>query len=189
MSNWAYGIIIGVLFLSGSLMVYKTLELSIMIEGMTLDVIKLELATKEFTCDVRQVHIGYNEGEDHDNDQRMQVMNDQKIKPELFSVEGILPYLLDESWHKECEIILDYMPRYPNKDTKPTVQIRHNNGTKYPAFLRYSKGPKQGFFWDVYGEDFHNPNLALIALSQAPAPRSVAPLTFTIPLNKNAERK
>lgn len=109
---------------------------------------------------------------------------DQKIKPELFSIESILLYLLTEDWHSECEIIPDYMPPYPHEDTKPTVQIRHNNGTKYPAFLRYSKGPAQGFFWDAYGDDFHNSELALIALSKAPTPRSVAPSTFTIPIGK-----
>ena len=68
MSNWVCGIIIGVLFLGGSHMVYKTLELRAMITGMTLDVIKLDLATKEFTCNIGQAHLGYNEGEDHDND-------------------------------------------------------------------------------------------------------------------------
>ena len=116
-------------------------------------------------------------------------MTDQKIKPELFSVEGILPYLLDESWHEECEIITDYMPRYPRPETRPTVVIRHNNGTKWPAYLRYSKGPKQGFFWDTYGDDFHNPNLALIALSNAPTPRSVAPFTFQIPIGKSQKKE
>ena len=116
-------------------------------------------------------------------------MTDQKIKPELFSVEGILSYLLDEPWHEECEIITDYMPPYPREDTRPTVQIRHNNGTKYPAYLRYSKGPKQGFFWDIYGDDFHNPDLALIALSNAPTPRSVAPYTFSIPIGKSQKKE
>lgn len=65
MSNWVYGIIIGVLFLGGSHMVYRTLELRVMIKGMTLDVIKLDLATKEFTCDMGQVDtydLGHKQG-------------------------------------------------------------------------------------------------------------------------------
>lgn len=102
------------------------------------------------------------------------------------NTERLVEYLLTEDWHSECEIIPDYMPPYPREDTRPTVVVRHNNGTKYPAFLRYSKGPRQGFSWDIYGDDFHNPELALIALSQAPTPRSVAPYTFTIPLGKKA---
>lgn len=103
-----------------------------------------------------------------------------------FNAERLVEYLLGENWHSDCEILSDYMPPYPREDTKPTVQIRHNNGSKHPAFLRYSKGPKQGFFWDTYGDDFQNIELAIIALSNAPTPRSVAPLTFTIPLNKKA---
>lgn len=96
--------------------------------------------------------------------------------------QRLVDLLLDEPWHKQCEIIPDYMPPYPREDTKPTVQVRFNNGTKYPPRLRYSQGPKQGFFWDIYGEDFHNPELAIVALSQAPAPVDVSPITFTIPL-------
>lgn len=90
--------------------------------------------------------------------------------------------LLDESWHENCEIIPDYMPKYPSKDTRPTVQVRFNDGSKYPPMLRYSKGPKQGFFWDIYGEDMQTVELAIVALSQAPTPRDVGPITFTIPL-------
>ena len=47
--------------------------------------------------------------------------------------------LLDEDWHTQCEIIPDYMPPFPREDTRPSVVVRHNNGTEYPAYLRYSK--------------------------------------------------
>ncbi|UIF90919.1 hypothetical protein [Cupriavidus sp. UYPR2.512] len=90
--------------------------------------------------------------------------------------------LLDQPWHAQCEIIPHYMPRYPSPETKPEVQIRFNNGKEHPPFLRYSKGPAQGFFWDIYGEDFQSIELAIVALSRAPAPRNVSPITFTIPL-------
>ncbi len=96
--------------------------------------------------------------------------------------EQLIKYLLNQSWHKKCEIIPDYMPPNPGENTKPSVQIKYNNGSDYPPFLRYSKGPQQGFFWDMYGDDFHNVELALIALSQAPAPKNVGPITFKIPL-------
>lgn len=91
-------------------------------------------------------------------------------------------FLLDQPWHKQCEIIPDYMPPYPTDDTLPTVKIRYNDGTEYPPFLRYSKGPKQGFSWDCYGDDMQTIELAVIALSQAPAPVNVGPLVFEIPL-------
>ena len=94
----------------------------------------------------------------------------------------LVDYLLDQQWHKKCEIIPDYMPPHPNENTRPTLRIRYNDGSEYPPFLRYSAGPKQGFFWDIYGDDFCNAELAIIALSQAPAPRYVGPIVFKLPL-------
>jgi len=116
-------------------------------------------------------------------------MSEQKIKPEMFSTKILLEYLLEEAWHKDCEIIPDYMPPYPGSNTRPSVVIRYNNGTEYPPYLRYSKGPKQGFDWDVYGDDFLDVELALIALSNAPTPRSVAPITFSIPIGKSQKKE
>lgn len=97
-------------------------------------------------------------------------------------VERLVGYLLDQPWHRKCEIVPDYMPPFPTKDTRPSVQVRYNDGSEYPPFLRYSHGPKQGFFWDIYGDDMQNAELALIALTQAPAPRYVGPLVFTLPV-------
>lgn len=90
--------------------------------------------------------------------------------------------LLEEDWHEKCEIIPNYMPKYPREKTRPTVQVRYNDGSEYPPLLRYSKGPKQGFFWDMYGEDMQTVELAILALSKAPTPRYVGPIVFTIPL-------
>ncbi len=87
--------------------------------------------------------------------------------------------LLDQQWHKHCEIIPDFMPKFPHEDTRPTVQVRFNDGSDYPPRLRYSYGPKQGFFWDSYGEDMQTVELAVLALSQAPAPSSVGPWIWT----------
>lgn len=92
--------------------------------------------------------------------------------------------LLDAPWHSQCEIIPAYMPPFPREDTRPRVVVRHNNGTEHPAFLRYSCGPKQGFFWDIYGDDMQKVELAIIALSKAPYPRSVAPLVFKLPIRQ-----
>ena len=94
---------------------------------------------------------------------------------------ALMGMLLDEQWHQKCEIIPDYMPPSPQPDTRPSVKIRFNDGTEYAPFLRYSHGPKQGYFWDIYGDYMHSIELAVFALSQAPAPRSVGPIVFHIP--------
>lgn len=102
----------------------------------------------------------------------------------LIDGNALMDLLLDEPWHSRCEIIPEYMPPYPNPSTRPSLQVRYNDGSEYPPFLRYSNGPKQGFFWDIYGEDMKTIALAVLALSQAPAPRNVGPITFTFALPK-----
>jgi hypothetical protein len=99
-------------------------------------------------------------------------------------VRRLCELLLDQPWHSKCDIITDYMPPYPSKDTKPSVQIRYNDGTEHPPFLRFSAGPKQGFFWDVCGGDFLDVELAVLALSKAPSPVNVNPVTIKFPLQE-----
>jgi hypothetical protein len=81
-------------------------------------------------------------------------------------------HLLDQPWHASCQFV-------PSGDG---VNVVYVDGTKHPPHLRYSRGPKQGFFWDIYGEEFSQ-ELAIIALSQAPYPCSVGPICFSIKLN------
>lgn len=86
----------------------------------------------------------------------------------MLSLEKLVKSLVENnppSWQIHAEIIPDYMPPYPNKDTRPTCVVKC--GT---SFLRHSCGPKQGFFWDCYGDDMQTPELAFIALLQAPPP-------------------
>lgn len=104
--------------------------------------------------------------------------NDLKIFDHLVTL------LLDQPWHDRCEIIPDYMPPFPGKDTQPRMVVRFNDGTKYAPFLRFSHGPKQGFFWDAYGDDLQNVALAILAIHQAPAPVSVAPYEFKIAIGR-----
>jgi hypothetical protein len=98
------------------------------------------------------------------------------------NIKLLLKYLLNEPWHKYCEIIPDYMPKNPSKDTRPSVAIRFNNQKEYLPYLRYSKGPIQGYFWDIYGDDFLEVELAIVALSKASAPIDVSPITFKFDL-------
>ncbi len=87
--------------------------------------------------------------------------------------EGVLKYLLPFKWQRECCIIPNYLPPFHDPDQKPIVVIRHGN-----SFLRHSGGPHTGTFWDVYGDDFGTPELALIELSKAPPPWKVAPRIY-----------
>lgn len=70
-------------------------------------------------------------------------------------------------WRRDCAIVPDYMPPNPSRATKPRCVVRHGDW-----FLRCSAGPIQGYFWDVYGDDMHRPEWAIVALSQAPVPPS-----------------
>ena len=66
---------------------------------------------------------------------------------ELFKV--ILPF----KWQRHCEIITEYMPPNPNEYTRPRIVVRYLHESDMQWYLRYSKGPQQGFFWDSYGDD------------------------------------
>lgn len=90
------------------------------------------------------------------------------IDSKIFSIERLVDCLIGYSfsspeniWIKDCEILLD---------EKNNVIIKHKSVNNSVRYLRYSKGPRQGYFWDCYGEDFINFELALIALSKAPIP-------------------
>lgn len=92
-----------------------------------------------------------------------------KIDPAMFDMGRLVDTLLGSAggpgWRQEAEIIPAYMPPFPQPTTRPSVAIRHGK-----CFLRYSAGPRQRFFWDVCGDDFRTPELALLALCQAEAP-------------------
>ena len=99
----------------------------------------------------------------------------------------LVALLLDQPWHKQCEIIPAYMPPYPSKNTRPSVQIHFKPSMEHNPCLRYSAGPKQGFFWDICGDDMLSIELAIIALSQAPSPVSVVPITFSLGLGEKSD--
>lgn len=63
-------------------------------------------------------------------------------------------------WHKDCEII-----KIPGHYINPKIVVKYKD-----VFLRYSRGPRQGHFWDIYGEDYQTEELAQLAISQAPEP-------------------
>lgn len=95
------------------------------------------------------------------------------INPKLFTVEKLLAAFFDnnhgnrDAWRALASIVPDYTPPYPRED-RPRCVVRFDN-----SFLRYSCGPRQGHFWDVYGDDYLTPEFALIALLEAPIPPGV----------------
>ena len=106
-------------------------------------------------------------------DGRMVMREDGKvIKPEGWTAPDVVAALKDQqdgiSWREECEIIEGCTSSRPNPNT---VMVRHKSTNR---FLRYSCGPKQGHFWDVYGDDYQERALAELAISQADRPE-VAP--------------
>ncbi len=99
------------------------------------------------------------------------------IDPKLFTVERLLATLLDDcfgnvdAWRKHASIVVDWMPRFPQPDTKPICVVRIRGVRQdNESFLRYSKGPRQGFHWDVYPDHMLTPEVALVALLSAPVP-------------------
>ncbi len=89
---------------------------------------------------------------------------------EVIDIGKMIDYLIEEPWHKDCVIITDYVAPHAKKGARPELRVRFNGFDDHDVFLRYSRGPKQGFFWDCYGEDFKSVELAILALSQAPSP-------------------
>jgi len=128
------------------------------------------------------------------------------IDLEAFSGSTLARALLNERerpWLDGVEIIEHYLPRNPSKDTKPACVVRYSfvderDGESDCCFLRHSAGPRQGVFWDVYGDDFLYPELALLALVSAQAPHPALGryfcAKFSLPLsvphsNETPERK
>lgn len=93
--------------------------------------------------------------------------------PAQFRLDRLVNCLLTQHWMHECEIVPAYMPPFPGPGTQPTCVVRWKEADGKYTYLRYSKGPKQGYFWDSYGDDFLYPELALLALSQAPPPSRI----------------
>lgn len=93
--------------------------------------------------------------------------------PAQFNLSKLINRLLTQHWMHECQIVPDYTPPFPREDTRPTCRVRYVYENGEATYLRYSKGPLQGYFWDLYGDDMHSPELALIAISNSPAPPRV----------------
>lgn len=86
-------------------------------------------------------------------------------------IKGVVDAFFEHNpldWRVRAEIIPNYIPPYPRPETKPRVVVKCGD-----SFLRYSAGPRQGFFWDVYGDDMMSVGLAFRALLEAPCPSNL----------------
>lgn len=110
--------------------------------------------------------------------QKMAVRQD----PAQFKMDKLVRLLLRDHWMHEAKITPDYMPPHPRPDTRPRCTVSWTGPDGQTTWLRHSLGPLQGYSWDSYGDDFHSPELALLALSQAPAPPRI---DYCIPTHGN----
>ena len=90
----------------------------------------------------------------------------QKLAETLLNIDGPGGH----PWRDDCEIVVNYVPPRARPDGRSRCVVRHIPSGQ---FLRWSAGVYQGYFWDCYGEDCLSLEYALIALSQAPAPRCI----------------
>jgi hypothetical protein len=95
------------------------------------------------------------------------------LNMELIDMEFLIDSILDQVWHRRVEIVPDYMPPFPSDDTKPKCIVRYKTESGNYTYLRYGRGPLPDYFWDLYGDDFHQPECALLCIAKAPAPRGV----------------
>jgi hypothetical protein len=102
----------------------------------------------------------------------------------MFDHSTLIDSLLQYRWQHECTIIPGYQPD-GNGLVKCVIVYENNHAVdqygmpQQKQFLRYSKGPLPGTFWDIYGDDFHSPEIALIALSKAAPPTLVGAVVPT----------
>lgn len=91
-----------------------------------------------------------------------------------FNMQKLVNLLLTDIWMHECEIIVDWMPKFPREDTQPICAVRwKSRPDSEGTYLRYSSGPLQGYFWDIYPDNMHSPELALLAISRVSPPVNV----------------
>ncbi len=91
------------------------------------------------------------------------------IDSKMFDAQALVNLLLgtdyEFSWRQHAEIVPAYIRQSAVPDVKPKCVVKLGG-----LYLRHSHGPLQHHFWDMYGDDYQTPELALLALSQAPVP-------------------
>lgn len=90
-----------------------------------------------------------------------------------FDLNNLVSNLIIHRWQRHCVISKTKLTGngFGTIPLKLIVSYTSNDGTV--NYLRYSTGPSTWFFWDVYGDDFLNPEIALLAISKCPPPPNV----------------
>lgn len=89
--------------------------------------------------------------------------------------EEVAVGLLGAGWRQRAEIIPTYVAPYSDKGERPSVKVRYRAfGSDHASYLRHSAGPRQGWFWDCYGDPVQSVGLALRALIEAYRPFGVS---------------
>ena len=84
------------------------------------------------------------------------------MEPDLRRCPDAVRHFATALVETEAEIISGYRPPF-GKDTLTRVVVRCGEW-----WLRHSKGPRTGTFWDIYGDDFLNVDIARAELAKAP---------------------
>lgn len=111
------------------------------------------------------------------------------IDRSLINPAKLLDLMLDDAsgnvnaWWSLVEIVPDYVPPFPDKDTRPSIRVRCLVRPDEPkpapgvrtgrySYLRGSLAGWRngGYFWDCYGDDWASVEHALLAVLHAPAP-------------------
>ncbi|MFA5202815.1 MAG: hypothetical protein WC708_00165 [Lentisphaeria bacterium] len=91
------------------------------------------------------------------------------IDSKIFKIEELLQLLLSDparsGWIETAEILPDYHFPFASPDATALCAVRCGG-----QYLCFSKGPEKHYYWNGIGHDFKTPEIALIALLQAPTP-------------------
>lgn len=93
------------------------------------------------------------------------------IDQKLIDATKLVQYILDtrsgnhHAWWELVEIVPEYRPPHAAATDSPRCVVKYGQ-----MFLRWSCGPIQGYFWDIYGDDFKHAEWALLGLMDAPVP-------------------
>lgn len=101
-----------------------------------------------------------------------------RIPVDQFDLRKLVNLMLRDHWMHECTFEpyrvregIGANSKLIDVPNEWVVCYTYDNGET--TYLRWSHGPLQGYFWDMYGDAFHSKEVALVAISMAPAPTRV----------------
>lgn len=92
----------------------------------------------------------------------------RELEAEKSSKQELVNVLFSQNWQHDC-VIGNLKWTHDGEDGGIKCAAAFD-GDGRRVYLRHSKGPLQGWSWDIYPDDLHTTALAVLAISQAPAP-------------------